>query len=159
MRVAYALLSSLLSVSASSPPPVRDAGTYSSVTGMTACTSCGLGAVAPRRGLTACELCQPGFRSDSTTVCSPCPVGSFSADVGAVECSACPAGTIAPAQNSSACVPCAKGSYYAASTQTCVAAVAGFYVSEAGSTQTSPCDAGTFSSEVSDRNACSAAIP
>ena len=64
-------------------------GTYTSKTGSSAVTDC---------------LCQPGYFTNSSSLCEACAVGTFKSTVEDATCSACPAGMTTTSTASTACV-------------------------------------------------------
>lgn len=65
-------------------------------TGATTCYSCMMGSFASEVGLQSCQLCPPGYFSNSsspTVQCVLCPPGTYSSSLyGSVACTPCPVG-------------------------------------------------------------------
>ena len=83
-----------------------DAGTYSSETGATGCTTCDPGQGSDE-GATECEDCTAGQVS-TDGLCEDCVAGRFSEEAGASTCVECDAGTFAEA-GATECEPCDDG--------------------------------------------------
>ena len=104
-------------VGSASPLPCSP-GSYTSVSGRSACLLCAPGQLAPKAGSTLCdEFCPTGsYRSrpggTNASSCPPCPPGSYGESEGASACTPCPIGTYlsAPGATSAAsCLACGMG--------------------------------------------------
>ena len=98
-------------VGSSLPCPL---GTFSSMSGLSACSACSPGSYASSTGSSFCAPCTAGYFSSSlsSSACSACAVGTARGGGGGnSSCPACPNGTYASAQAMSACLQCSPGTY------------------------------------------------
>jgi hypothetical protein len=154
---AFISVSSSISRPAPNPCTVCAAGTYKSVLGSAACSSCPLGKTS-LPGSTAesnCRdtlKCNAGYTGPDDGICTECAAGSYKATVGSVSCTLCLAGkysTLTGQSSSGTCQDCAAGKYATAtgqsSSSTCQDCLAGKYVSLTGSSVCENCLAGKYS--------------
>ena len=139
------------------------AGTYSTGTMSTVCTSCWSNSNSPSGasscacnagyyGTASCTLC-PAGSSCVQGVKSACPQGQYSA-AGATVCVMCSAGTYGGQTGLSVCAKCAAGSYTPGQGYSiCNSCNAGLYSATQGLTLCSQCSAGTYASQTSS-SAC-----
>ena len=137
-------------------PQLCPPGSYTSVSGRSACILCGPGLLSPNAGSTLCDdFCpigtyraRPGGANDSS--CTLCPPGTFGEAEGATSCTPCPVGsaggTAAGANSSATCTPCSPGSFSASLTgaAVCSACLPGTFAA-AGASACTSCPSGRFS--------------
>ena len=120
-------------VSSTVPSPCG-AGTYASVTGLSACTGCGAGTYATGTGFTlagACLACGAGMYQTGTgfSACTTCGAGTYQTGTGFSACSGCGAATYGTGTGftlAGSCLPCAAGTYQTGTgTSSCSGCTAG----------------------------------
>ena len=123
------------------------AGTFSSETGSTFCTSCPAGKFQDLEGQDHCLSCPTGTYSDVTgsTVCTSCPAGKYQGLEGQDHCLSCPAGSYSDVTGSVVCKSCPAGQYQGQVGQDhCESCPAGTYSDVTGSIVCTSCPAGQY---------------
>jgi hypothetical protein len=127
------------------------AGTFSSETGSTFCTSCPAGKFQDLEGQDHCLSCPTGTYSDVTgsTVCTSCPAGQYQGLEGQDHCLSCPAGSYSDVTGSVVCTSCPAGQYQGLEGQDhCLSCPAGSYSDVTGSVVCTSCPAGQYQGQV-----------
>lgn len=108
---------------------------------------------------TTCKLCDPGYFSDSTEQCKPCPIGFAQSSDGAASCYECGAGqqTKNKTVGSIGCSSCAAGKA-SPDNGACVDCAAGSFTATLGADSCQSCQTGKFSVTVGG-NTCTDCPP